>query len=89
LLNLLSDKQVLQILTDSFLTRRNLNTDFTTDTITSDQPPGYLSGRVVRNPDGTLRMDQRDLSKFEEDVKKEFGPDGKPPIDRTDDFCPF
>lgn len=68
LLNLLSDKQVLQILTDSFLTRRNLNTDFTTDTTTGDQ---------------------RDLSKFEEDVKKEFGPDGKPPIDRTDEFCPF
>ena len=32
LLNLLSNKQVLQILTDSFLTRRNLNTDFTYDT---------------------------------------------------------
>ncbi len=24
-----------------------------------------------------------------EDVTKQFGPDGKPPIDRTDDFCPF
>jgi len=89
LLNLLSDKQVLQILTDSFLTRTDLATDFqyATEAPAGERTPGYLSARVVRNPDGGLRIDQRDLSKFEEDVKKEFGPKGKPPINRTGDTC--
>ena len=36
--------------------------------------PGYLSGRVVRNPDGTLSIDKRDLNKLEDDIKNEFGP---------------
>lgn len=37
IINLLSDKQLLQILTDSFLNRTNLNTDFTYNKITPQQ----------------------------------------------------
>ena len=53
----------------------------------SESTRGYLTGRIVRNSDGSLSIDPRDLSKLVQEIKKEFGPDGKPPIERTDDNC--
>ena len=118
LLNLLSDKQVLQILTDSFLTKRNLNTDFNTfgatqqtsevevvtykgtkysvdfnvgsGTITNLKTGKVLEGGVT-SPVGQAVVDlaiaQQDSTQQTSDVETEFGPEGKPPIDRTDKSC--
>ena len=57
ILNLLSDKQVLQILTDSFLNRTDLNNDFTYNQITpqqKQQAQQLYSQYLSQNPNGSV-----------------------------------